>query len=340
MLVRLVSLIAGALVAVMAAMPMAATASGPVPVETAPVDPVPVRIGLVKFGTVAWEMDTIRQHGLDEANGVRISVVEMATNDSGKIALQAGAVDLIVSDWPWVARQRAEGADFSFAPYSKAVGALLTGPQSGIAGLADLPGKRIGVAGGPLDKSWLLLRALSRKELGFDLADRTELVFGAPPLLNQEFAQGRIDAVLTYWHYAARLEAEGAKTLLTVADIARKLGNGADIPMLGFVFRESWAAQHEAALQGFLRASRQAKALLANSDAEWVRLGPLLGTDTPSVRTALKAGYSAGILDHWGEEERRNAEALYGTLAALGGDKLVGRAKTLDPGTFWPLGAD
>src|SRR3954452_12896638 len=88
----------------------------------------PVRLGLVKFGTVAWEAETIQHHKLDEANGIALSVTEFATNEAAKVALQAQAVDLIVTDWPWVNRQLAEGASFSFAPYSKAVGALMVAP--------------------------------------------------------------------------------------------------------------------------------------------------------------------------------------------------------------------
>jgi NitT/TauT family transport system substrate-binding protein len=299
-----------------------------------------VRLGLVKFGTVAWEADVIRHHALDQANGIRLSVAEFATNEAAKIALQANGVDLIVTDWPWVARQRAEGGALSFAPYSKAVGALMVPRGSPVRGLADLRGKRIGVAGGALDKSWLLLRALARREIGVDLAGAAEPVFAAPPLLSAELAAGRIDAVLTYWHYAARLEAEGAQPILTVADIVRQLGDGTDIPMLGFAFREDWATAHSKELEGFLAASRQAKAILAESDEEWERLAPLLGTADPTVRALLKAGYRAGILDRWGDEERRNAGRLYNVLVELGGETLVGSAKTLDPGTFWPGGPD
>src|SRR5215210_1951785 len=103
-----------------------------------------VRVGLLKFGTVAWEIDTMRHHGLDRRRGLDVAPVEFATNEAAKVALQAGAVDLIVTDWPWVARQRAEGADFSFVPYSRAVGALMVPPASNIDSLNDLKGKRIG----------------------------------------------------------------------------------------------------------------------------------------------------------------------------------------------------
>jgi NitT/TauT family transport system substrate-binding protein len=291
---------------------------------------------LLKFGTVAWEIDTIAHHRLDEKHGIHLVPVEYSTNDAAKIALQAGAVDLIVTDWPWVARQRSEGAGFSFTPYSKAVGALVVSPESGIRDLADLKGKRIGVVGGPLDKSWLLLRALSKRELGIDLADSAESVFGAPPLLSEEFSRGRVDAVLTYWHYAARLEAAGATPILTVADIIGRLGAGADVPMLGYAFSESWGSANRNALKGFLQSSRDAKNILAISDDEWQRLTPLLGTSEPKVRAALKSGYRTGILGHWGEQERHHAAELYAVLVELGGERLVGRAKVLEPGTFWP----
>ncbi|MCB8821782.1 ABC transporter substrate-binding protein [Microvirga rosea] len=295
-----------------------------------------IRLGLLKFGTVSWEMDTIKAHRLDERNGFHLKAMEFATNEAAKVALLAGAVDLIVTDWPWVTRQRAEGARFSFAPYSKATGALVVPAGSSVTRLADLKGKRVGVAGGPLDKSWLLLRAYNRRETGSDLATLVQLVFGAPPLLSEELAQGRIDAVLTYWHYAARLQAVGATVLLPVADVVKGLSGGSDIPMLGYAFLETWASQHPEELESFLQASREAKVLLAESDAEWLRLRPLLGTSDPKVQASLREGYRAGIINRWTEEERHSAARLYQVLVDVGGEQLVGRATKLEPGTFWP----
>ncbi|MGF9757947.1 ABC transporter substrate-binding protein [Microvirga sp. 0TCS3.31] len=295
-----------------------------------------IKVGLLRFGTVAWEINTIRHHGLDRRHGIAVVPVEFASNEAAKVALQAGAVDMIVTDWPWVARQRGEGAAFSFMPYSKAVGALMILRASAIRSLADLKGKRIGVAGGPLDKSWLLLRAHTQKELGVDLAEVAEPVFGAPPLLNEELARGRIDAVLTYWHYAARLEADGARSLLTVADMIRRLGIDGEVPMLGYAFREEWAKDKSAVLQGFMAASREAKALLSGSKDEWIRLAPQIGSDDPAVLGAIQAGFRAGIPDRWSAPERQAAGNLYAILVEIGGDKLVGRAKILDAKTFWP----
>lgn len=295
----------------------------------------PLKIGVLRFGTVAWELDTIRHHGLDRDRDLVVTPVEFASNEAAKVALQAGAVDLIVTDWPWVARQRAEGSDFSFVPFSKAVGTLLVRPGFGIADLGALAGKRIGVAGGPLDKSWMLLRALARKELGVELAEVAEPVFGAPPLLAEEFARGRLDAVLTYWHYAARLQAEGAQPMLTVAEMVRRLGIDAEVPMLGYAFKEGWAARASGTLAAFVAASRDAKTILGSSSEEWTRLAPQIGTADPAALSALQAGYRAGIPGSWGTAERRAAAELHAILVAVGGEKLMGRARSLE-GTFSP----
>ena len=296
-----------------------------------------IKVGLLKFGTVSWEIDTVRHHGLDRKHGIAVTPVEFASNEAAKVALQAGAVDLIVTDWPWVARQRGEGAAFSFIPYSRAVGVLMLPSGSRIGTPADLKGKRIGVVGGPLDKSWLLLQAYMQRKFGIAFADASEPVFGAPPLLNEELARGRIDAVLTYWHYAARLEAEGAKPLLSVSDMIRDLGVTHDVPMLGYAFREEWGARESKLLEYFAAASREAKALLAVSKDEWTRLAPRIGTDDPATLTAMQIGFRAGIPERWNEAERRAAMDLYAILVGVGGERLVGQARFVEPNTFWPL---
>ncbi|MEZ5453671.1 MAG: ABC transporter substrate-binding protein [Thiothrix sp.] len=53
-------------------------------------------------------------------------------------------------------------------------------PDSGIKTLADLKGKKLGVAGGPSDKSWLLLRAYAKQTAGLDLQAEAEPQFAAP----------------------------------------------------------------------------------------------------------------------------------------------------------------
>ncbi len=125
----------------------------------------------LKFGSLSWVLETIRAEGLAEKVGLKLEIIEVATNQAGPVALLSGDADVIVSDWPWALRQRGLGEHLKFAPYSSALGAVMVPKDSKIAQLADLEGKKLGVAGGAIDKSWLLLRAYSRKTLGKDIGD-------------------------------------------------------------------------------------------------------------------------------------------------------------------------
>ena len=122
-----------------------------------------LRIAVQKTGTVSWEIAVAKARGLDKAADLDIQTQEFASTEAGKIALQGGAADMIVTDWLWVARERALGDDLLFTPYSTALGAVMAAKDSPIRSLADLKGKSIGVAGGPIDKSWLMLRALATR---------------------------------------------------------------------------------------------------------------------------------------------------------------------------------
>ena len=294
-----------------------------------------VRIGVLKFGTVNWELDVIQQHGLDAKEGFTLEVTDFASNDAADIALMGEAVDGIVEDWLWVSRQRAERVPLTFIPYSSSVGALVVPADGGIDTLADLDGKRLGIAGGPLDKSWLLIQAVAKEEEHVDLAEVAELVYGAPPLLAEKFKSGELDAVINYWHYAARLEAEGHKRLLDVTEAQESLGVPADTPQLGYVFREEWADAHANLVQAFARASRAAKAIMDESDEEWERLRALTKAENDATLDALKRRYREGIVHSWGDAERQAAEQLYAVLAELGGEELVGSSPVLVDGTFW-----
>ncbi len=296
-----------------------------------------IRIGVLKFGTVNWELSTIERHGLDQRNGFTLEVLQLASNQATTVALQAGEVDVIVSDWLWVSRQRSEGKAYTFVPFSSSVGALMVPAGSDIRTLADLKGRKIAVAGGPLDKSWLLLRGLIQREHGFDLAAANEAVFGAPPLLAKKAEQGEVDAVLNFWHYSARLEAKGFRRLVGANEAAMALGAKGPISAIGYVFDEAWAAEHTAAMRGFVQASREAKELLRQSDAEWEVLREATGAADDATLIALRDRFREGIPARSLSEEMTDTAAVYSFLAELGGEKLVGKSKTMAPGTFWTV---
>jgi len=82
-------------------------------------------------------------------------------------------------------------------------------------------------------------------------------------------------------------------------------------------------------------ASREAKSILGRSSEEWGRLAPQIGTAEPATLAAMQSGYRAGIPEKWGEAERRAAADLHAILVEIGGERLMGRARSLE-GTFWP----
>src|SRR6266508_933326 len=235
-----------------------------------------IRLAVQKTGTLSWELDIIKAHGLDRKAGLRIETLELASTEAGKIALKGGSADLMLSDWLWVARERSLGDKLVFYPSSSTLGAVMVPANSTIKGIADLKGRKLAIAGGPLDKSWLLLQGLARRT-GLDLRRQATIVYGAPPLLSQKAEQGEHDGTLTFWNFCADLEGKGFKRAIEVSGVMRELGAKAPVAIVGYTFDGGWAARNKATVDRFLDAARQAKEILANSEPEWQRLAPRIG---------------------------------------------------------------
>ena len=293
-----------------------------------------IRVVAQKTGTFAWELDVIRAHGLDKQAHLTIEATELASPEAGKVALRGGSADLVVSDWTWVSRERGLGARLVFYPYSSALGAVMVSRASPIVNLMDLRGRKLAIAGGPIDKSWLFLRAALMRD-GLDLKTQATVVYGAPTLLAEKALQGEIDATLNYWNICVGLEARGMRRVADVADLLPKLGVTGHPAMVGYVFDDDWAARHPAVLTRFLDVSTKAKDILASSDAEWERIAPSVGTADPAILKLYRDHYRAGVPRRPIEQEEADARALFGVLAELGGPALVGPGKELAPGTFY-----
>ena len=63
-------------------------------------------------------------------------------------------------------------------------------------------------------------------------------------VITQLMLRGELPAVLNFWHYGARLEAAGMRPLVTVKEMLHGLGVSEPLPLVGWVFRESWATAH------------------------------------------------------------------------------------------------
>ncbi|QDL93893.1 ABC transporter substrate-binding protein (plasmid) [Paroceanicella profunda] len=282
-----------------------------------------LRLALLQVGTVTWEAETIRAEGLDTARGFRLEVLPMAGEQAARVAFQAGGADTMVADFIWVARQRAAGRDYVFVPYSRAVGGLMVPADSPATSLSDLAGSTIGIAGGPLDKSWLILRAYALQQEGFDLAAGTDQVFAAPPLIFRQARSGALGGAVNFWHFMARMRAAGLRELVSVSDAAGALGLDPQTPLLGYVFRGEDLRARPELVRGMMAASRAAKDLLAQSDAPWERLRPLMNAADDAEFAALREGFRAGIPAP-GPVDEAAAGRLLSLMADLGGADLVG----------------
>lgn len=293
-----------------------------------------LRIAVQKTGTFSWELAVIRAHGLDKQANLSIKVLELASPEAGKIALRAGSADIMVSDWLWVSRERALGAKLSFYPYSSALGAVMVPAASPIRALADLKGRKLAVAGGPIDKSWLLLLAALKQD-GIDLKSESDIAYGAPPLLAAKMIGGEMDATLNYWNFCASLEARGFRRLAGIEDLLPKFGARGRTAMLGYVFDETWANANQDQVARFIAVTRKAKEILATSDAEWETIAPLTGATDAATLRAYRDRYREGIPRRPVTEEEADARILYRVLARIGGRELVGPAPELASGTFY-----
>jgi len=294
-----------------------------------------VRVGVLKFGTVNWEIDVIKHHQLDKKFQFDLTVTALASKNASAVALQSKAVDIILSDWLWVNRQRFEQRMYTMYPTSMATGGLYVSANSAVKSLADLKGKKVGIAGGAVDKSWLLLQAYSQKKYGFDLKKQAKPTFAVPPLLNRLMLRGDLDAAINFWHYGARLKAAGYDTLVTVPQMLAEFGIETKIPLLGWVFDQAWANEKPESITRFLQASLEAKQILLSSDKEWQRIRPLIKAENDEVFNLLKKDYRAGLLGVFGTKEIEASQQVFEILAEQGGSALVGKATALSDGTFW-----
>lgn len=251
-------------------------------------------VSVLQFGTAHWELHHLKQAGLDKANGYHLELKTVANLPASRLAVSSGTVNGAVADLLWVQARYEAGTPYLFVPFSSQIGDIVVSADSDIHSIADLPGRRIGVAGGPDSKGWILMQKAAEDQ-GISLKDSVQLQFAAPPLLNEALKRGQVDAIVTYWHFAARLKGQGDwRSAFRMEDLVEALGMDPDLPVLGYVFPKAWSDDHAGLVQRFAKSIRDAKQDLAENSSAWEELRDLMRNPGEREFDALRKGFLEG----------------------------------------------
>ena len=290
-----------------------------------------IRLAVQNRNARRGNSDVIKTHGLDRKHGPQIEATIAAARSPKPARSRSGGFPLI-SCSPIglrVARERSLGDNVVLpSPPSSTLGAVMACRPCAHPRRRRPEGQEARVAGGPLDSRAGLPQALARRS-GIDLRRQATIVYGAPPLLAEKALQGEIDATLTFWNFCAELEGKGFKRAVGVDQVMKGLGAKGPIAIVGYTFDGAWAARNRAAVDRFLAAAREAKGILASSEAEWQRLAPRIRVTDSETLAIYRQRYSEGIVRRPLDEEEADARALYRALADVAGTELVGPAREL-----------
>lgn len=295
-----------------------------------------IRVGVLAYGTLNWEMDVLEHLRLPDQYNLNIERVALGSPQALLVALQGGSVDVILNDWLWVARQKEKGRDFYFYPYSTAAGALVVHPQANIQNLTDLRGKTIGIAGGNTNKNWVLYKAFLAQQADVDLLQDVTVKFAAPPMLNALLSKGDLDAVINFWHYAAQMNAQGMPSLVTMPEVLNALNVEGQVPVLGWVFKKSWAESNSKPINRFLTMSARARHTMKVNDEIWQQLPSFTQKFSAQVQPFLIEGYRQGIPSGFKPSQKVQIDALFQLIKANDSQHaLTGNLGGLPNDIFW-----
>ena len=276
-----------------------------------------ISVGVLKFGTINWEMDVIKHHKLDIQSGYKLNIVPLASKNAAAVALQSKSVDIIMTDVFWVAKQQAMQKPYQLYPTTKLTGGIYARAEQNrvtfTQWLAQNP--QLGIAGGQYDKNWLVTQAYLQK-LGLS-KENLQLKFAAPPLLNRMMQNQNDAAVINFWHYTTRLKTLGFEPIIDTDEMLKALNINADLPMLGWAFHEDFANNNSALLTQFLYSSHKAKQILLTSKLEWQRIKRLTKAENEDVFIQLQKDYPKTLLRSFAEAETDSFVHAYTIFAEV-----------------------
>ena len=113
------------------------------------------------------------------------------------------------------------------------------------------------------------------------------------------------------------------------------IGIEGELPLIGYVFRESFLKENIKTLQSFIKTSNEAREILKKSDKEWIRIAEITGVKNNSMLEKIRDSYRKGVPSKNHQLMEDNIKNAYKILSKIGGKALVGDTKKLSPGTYW-----
>ncbi len=297
--------------------------------------PPVVNAAMEATGTFSWVLHGMEHFGTAEANGIRVVATPYASKQATEIALRSGEADVKVDDFLGPVLLRDAGIMASgIYPYATSVGGLVVPAGSEITSIADLAGKTI-AAGSLRDKSLLILRALAVSQYGFDPQVDAEVVAAAPPLMAELTARGEVDAALPLWHWVPRMEATGAREVMSIADMLGGLGLPTDLPNLVVVARDDMPAELKTAFLATLRDTFDIMLATPSDDPFWQEILDLELYSLPdrSQFPSVVERWKMGTTTTWTQESIDGLTAMVERLVELAGPEVVG-VDGVDPAAY------
>ena len=251
--------------AVTTAAATATTTTAAVTTAAAAPEPIKVRVGIVPATTwlpiiVAKEAGIFEEHGLD----VEITPIT-AIADPGL----GNQYEIIQNVGPNVALAVLGGIDevliSNVAQEGETTTAVMTMPDSGITSIADLAGKRIGVAATTSAMAQGLLVLMD--QAGLSAADVTfqETPF---PTMADQLSGGQVDAIVPVEPFASQAEAAGAVRLVNPILEGGSVFSDGEPVIVGFTTSlRSWAEENPGAIDAWRESLTEAIEFIAADEA-------------------------------------------------------------------------
>ena len=301
--------------------------------EPEPREPVKIRWNAIVGASQGYLPVVIIENGLDEKHGFEIEIIEQSGAQAQFIALRAGDTDLVTGNILDLHIQRSQDLDIrgigSFLKFESPIIALPDGPQSA----AELEGTTFGTPRAGLF-GFLIMRAATLAAHGFDLGTDTELIEGAPGLLNELVRSGELDAAFQFSSLAFGPLQRGEFIQATSAqELISNAGFDPNFLYLLYIISQDWVDANPDALDDLVAMLDEGRQLLQTDDSLWPALAESSGVDPEFVpafmeftRAELDTVYTSDLV--------ARTQEIFDALVDAVGSEVLGEVTTVDPDAF------